>query len=154
MGFTKLKSLQVDANTTAKFTLDAVGDIGGGHPPVLVVRHAGESNAAYWNAVLKHANDTRNRAGGRITKSSLEEDRTFEAKLFAKHVVTGWQFVHEDDGKGGTRPVDFDSLKCEEFLLELVASAPDIYKLLRAFVADPDSFRTSQSIDGVALGKP
>lgn len=155
MGFDRLKAQKVTEAATRDFKLEGVIDFtdanGAIVSPTLVVRHAGPSNAAFWSTVLRQANEKRGAAGiARVTPASIVEARANDAKLYAQFVVVDWRNVFED---GATSPTPFSVDKCEELLLAVAASMPDVFDVLRAFVSDADNFRTVAAVDGAALGK-
>lgn len=146
MGF-DLDKLKVSSATTREFRLDGV-NLGGDDVVVLVVRHAGDSNAPYWNAVLRQINEQRGRTA-KATAALLAADRENAARLFAKYVVTDWRNAYET---GATKPTPFSIEKCEELLVELSLKASDLFGALRSFVTEADNFRAT--VDGADLGKP
>lgn len=151
--YSGLSKLKVSDAATREFRLDGV-DLGAGTPK-LIVRHAGESNSGYWTAILKQSNERQQRAR-KLTQQQIDDNRADDCKLLAKHVVVNWANVLEDDARnpGKPKPSDFSPETCEEFLVELATNAPDIFGALRAFVGDPDNFRSAPAVDGVELGKP
>lgn len=156
MGFSN--KTKITQFATREYPLDI--DLGGGKTPTLIVRHAGESNASFWSAALKQSNVT-TRRGNKVTPATITEGRQADAKLFAKHIVVNWKNVYEDDDKGGGKFVEFDTLKCEQLLMMLVAEEPaESHELrvrafsdLKSFVGNFDNFYETQ-LDGAELGKP
>jgi len=136
-------------------------DLGGPGIPTLIVRHAGETNPAFYAATLKRqASESRKRTSG-SSADAVRENREVDAKLIAKHVVVGWKNVVEDAPRGGILPVDFDTLRCEELLMMILADEPRadqplrmaVFHSLRLFVFDYHNFYEPK-VDGVELGKP
>jgi len=169
MGFSnKAKITQVP---TRELPLDL--DLGGGKQPVLIVRHAGESNPQFWSAALKQANAITRRSA-RITSASINESRQADAKLYARFCVVGWRDVFDSDPRGGGAFISFDTMKCEELLLYLVEPFDEskyatdeakrdalaihqinlkAFESLKTFVSNDENFCEAK-VDGVELGKP
>lgn len=148
-----IKHLRVSAARTARFELNAF-ESGDGKAPTLILRHAGEGNSAYINAVLRSVNGERSgKAGGKVTAQLIREQREELIPLFAHHVITGWEFVYEDDGK----PAECTPAKVEELLRLMCDTQPDgstagdVFDKLVAFARNPENFRGAQDAD--ALGK-
>jgi len=148
MGFLDLIAATMPTGT-ARFVLDTF-PLGSDQAPVLIMRHAGDSNAAYASAVVKAANELRSRAAGsRITESKIAESRSLDARLFAQHVLVGWENVCETPGT----PTPFSPAKAEELLLAIAAKRPDVLTLITSFARDADNFRDASVPTGDALGK-
>lgn len=145
--------MKVSTDVTREFKLDGV-DLGGEGVVTLTVRHAGESNPPFWSAALKQSNEQRNRTGNsKVTAASIAAIREADCRLFSKFVIVNWANVYEDDGKGGVKLAEFDTLKCEEFLTAIAENAPDVFNALKSYITDADNFRTTASVDGAELGK-
>lgn len=134
---------------TVKFPLEMI-TLGGEESPVLEMRYAGRSNCGYQSAIIKVANERRNRgATGKITAAKLAADTELDARLFAQHVIVGWEHVYEHG-----KPVSFTPQKCEELLLELAEHRHDIFLAITTFARDAENFRDVGATAGVELGKP
>lgn len=100
---------------TSTITLPIVAELADGTRPnaKLHVRHAGESNNAWRNAVNKH-----NAKTGLARRAAMRTDDTGEIArrrdldLYPIHIVTGWDDVYDEDGA----PVPFSQDACREFL--------------------------------------
>src|SRR5580693_1222663 len=112
MAFTKLTRLAVKPETTRTFTLDAIV-LGGDDPPALTVRHAGDTNPTFKNALAKHSEELN--VGARDSRAHEMARAEIWAKLLAGYVVTGWEHVYDDEGALVAFSVD----QCEEFLIGL-----------------------------------
>lgn len=132
----------------ARFVFTALR-FGHADAPVLIVRHAGEGNGEYDSAFITAAIEIGLRLAGRASVGKRNEGRNVDAKLFAKHVVTGWENVCEIPGE----PTPFTPEKCEELLLAVVAKRPDWFARLALFVRDADNFRDQPLPSGADLGK-
>jgi hypothetical protein len=92
---------------------------------VLIVKPSGEANDAY-AAALKNA----------VLKGKV--DATAHASIYARHVIVGWEHVHDASGK----PVAYTAAGGEELLHGLIDAkrGHDIVGGLMAFCADADHF--------------
>ena len=119
-------------------------------PWTLILRHAGESNAPFWNAQLKLANETTAKGGAsavRLTTAKIALVRSEWTELAARHVVAGWENVLEDG-----EPIACTPEAALRFLSELSTNAPDMFDALRRFAADAENFRGLVA-DPAAVGK-
>ena len=119
-------------------------------PWTLILRHAGESNAPFWNAQLRLANETTAKSGSsaaRLTTAKIALARGEWAELAAQHVIVGWENVREDGELVACTPE-----AVVRFLTELIAHAPDLFDALRRFAADAENFR-GPIADPASLGK-
>ena len=103
----------------------------------LQVKHAGQSNAAYTNAVGRRNAKVAGTARSSIKKGKAAEilDITLDGDrdLFPKHVITGWDGIVDTEGKA----VPFSQEVCTEFLRALPTW---IMARLSGFVAVPTNF--------------
>lgn len=131
--FKKIKSMSVTKESRAQYLLDAVPG-----SPVLTVKHAGESNKGWYNAVGKQAFVKARGAGGKKLRwdpTFMAEQRELERGLYAKHVIVGWSPNPIDD-EGNDVPFSPDV--CQDLMDAL---PDDMFDDLRAFCQDPDNFR-------------
>jgi hypothetical protein len=126
---------------TVRFTLDGVL-VRSTKPAVLVLKHAGEANAPYFNARAKIDAQLKATTGD-VTGNAM---RPLLIPIFAKHVIAGWDNVNDEAGK----PLAFNATVCAAFLTSLAAKRPDIVDRAFVFAMIPDNF-TGQ-IDAEALG--
>ncbi len=143
-----LNSLAIAPVTTRRYELPI--ELEPGKPWTLHLRHAGESNAAFWNAQLKIVNQTMNKGvtgKTRITPERIALVRTEWAQLAGQHVLVGWENVLEDGEPAACTP---DA--AQRFLAELLANAPDLFDAVRRFASDAEEFR-GELADAVAVGK-
>lgn len=137
---------------TARFALTGIA-VRSDKDVVLIGRHAGRSNRALTNAVLKMAKAQQGKLRASSTQQLAENDAMF-ARMFARYVLTGWENVYGSDGK----PIPFTADKCEEFLLALGAMRPGIAGAggaIDQFFSDEDNFRPpgDEAPDALALGE-
>lgn len=122
---------------------------GGTLPVVLIVKCGGPSNKLLVNAQGRLAKGRRARmSSGVITAETLLADRLEDARLYAAHVVTGWENATEPDGKpaGPTRE------NIEGFLGLLAKKRPQTFQLFAGYVGDESNFVESLG-DPAELGK-
>lgn len=120
-------------------------------PVRLEIQSSGRINAEYTSAILKLGRD-REQEGEPGTAAGLDTSDTRSLKLFARHVVVGWDEVRSELGE----PMPFSARDAEELLLEIAIEqkSPDIVAPLLARAADPNNFRESPIGDPETLGKP
>lgn len=112
---------------TADYTLPIDGD------PKLTMKHAGQTNKPYTNAVVKHNAKSGAFRRGRADASMLADNLNLDRDLFGFHVITGWKGVVDQEGN----EVLFTPDACKEFLYAL----PDwIVQELSAFAARAHNF--------------
>jgi hypothetical protein len=103
--------------------------------PKLFLQPGTEVNKPYHNALLKRNAKLaqRFRAGTKVTREMLKENREHDKILYAKHVITGWEGIVDDDGN----EVAFTPEVCRQFLAQL----PDwIFDDARVFATNPANF--------------
>lgn len=99
-------------------------------PPALVMRVAGQSNKAYWNAITKALPKG---ARQQRVADQVERNRRQDRELLPKHVIVGWQGVYDANGE----EVPFTEANCTAFVKRL----PDwIMDEVRNFAATPTNF--------------
>jgi len=109
--FSHLRKLDVQGAAVAEFELvELEGN------PVLVGVFAGETNAPYYNQLVKRSgkNSRRFRAG-KLTTRELEDNREHDRELFPKHVIKSWRGVMDSRGE----PAQFSMANCLAFLSAL-----------------------------------
>ena len=112
---------------TATYTIPIEGD------PKILLKHAGQTNKPYTNAVVKHNAKSGALRRGRIDASTLEENLRLDRELFPRYVITGWEGVVDTDGVA----VPYSAEACCEFLEAL----PDwIVQELSTFAARASNF--------------
>jgi len=147
------------------FTFATITLTGCDKPLTLQSKHAGFSNPGLSAAQLKSFNERQSRrgngTGGAVTPEMIEADRVLDAKLFAKHVVTGWSPLDKEgqpiagevtvyeDGK----PVPFSATKCEELLLAISKKRLDLFRMYTNWASTGDNFTDMPVGDPAALGK-
>lgn len=133
MSFKYLKNLEIAG--TARCTLYAIA-MPNGESPVLIGKHAGDSNKPYLNANLKLVSRNSKRLmQGRINAAVVEEQRQDDRVLFPEHVIIGWENVFNDNNES----VPFTLENCRDFLNAL----PDyIFDEVRGFFTNPENFVT------------
>lgn len=135
---------------TARYSFDTISPDRAA-PITLIVRHAGDTNPAYWNALIKEASEGRSPVGGRVDATSAHAARVDWADRAAATVVVGWENVTEDG-----KPVPCTPDKVREFLGLLIEPGPealhDVFDHFRRWCADLDNFRVPIAAPAV-LGK-
>ena len=129
--FQHLAKLRVQDDATAEFTFfRIVGE------PTLTVRHAGDTNPDFLNAVLKKPKRLQRaaRRARQITAASIDSARMEDIQLFARCIVVGWSGVLDSQGE----EVEFTRENLIDFL---TAIPPDMFNELRAFCLDIENFR-------------
>lgn len=129
MPFTHLKKYELDDEPVPYPLFHLDGE------PKLFLRPATEKNKAYHNALLKRNAKLaqRFRAGTRVTREMLQENRDHDKVLYAKHVIVGWEGIKDDSGS----EVSFTPDLCRQFLAELPAW---IFDDVRLFAVNPANF--------------
>lgn len=101
----------------------------------LQLRPAGESNSAYYNAMLRKSG-RRTRQMVRtdtIDADMIAQNRRDDRELFPLHVIVGWENIVDSDDN----PVSFSKEECRE----LLAALPDwIVDRIRNHAATPERF--------------
>tara|TARA_R110000822_G_scaffold120633_7_gene254176 strand:- start:3582 stop:4025 length:444 start_codon:yes stop_codon:yes gene_type:complete len=114
---------------TAEFPLPIDGD----PQPKITLKHAGQTNRPYTNAVVKHNAKSGALRRGRVDANLLAENLNLDRELFPQFVITGWSGIEDTEGK----PVPYSMAACAEFLKEL----PDwIVQELSTFAARASNF--------------
>lgn len=133
--FDQLKKLEVSGTKTARMTLHALES-----EPVLILAPATEENKPYFNGLLKRNARNLTRIQSRtITVSVTKENRDEDRRLYAEHVVRGWENVLDSQGN----QVPFDKEVCLEFLTALPGY---IFDDVRVFATNPRNF-TDEVVD-------
>jgi hypothetical protein len=146
------KHASIPVEATREFDL-GISTVADGANLVLVVKHAGEGNKGYWNALIKRVNAMSARGAGRgkLTAEQLDKARAETAEIFATHVVTGWKNAVEDGKPAPCTPEAVGRL-----LAALIApppdGRPDLFDELRKYCEDASNF-TGPALDPVDLGK-
>lgn len=127
--FSHLRKLHVGGAQTAEYELVELEGA-----PVLIGVFAGETNAPYYNALIKRSSRNHRRfKAGKLGSKELQENRDHDRELFPTHVLKDWRGVVDSKGKG----VKFSAANCAEFLKAL----PDyLFDDVRNFFATPQSF--------------
>ena len=112
--------------------------------PTFHVLPALEENKPYYREVLKlnAKQAARMRRGVQITPQLLEQSREQDRRLFAEHIVQGWDGVVDGSGT----PVPFSKEKCREFFAVLPSF---IFDDLRTFCGDVTNFVDGPSTDEI-----
>lgn len=143
--FSYLKKLHVDDSATARYCFEDIN-----HEPILIVRHAGDSNPEFFNAVMKKSKGARRKAktakhlSGPEVVRALEEARKVDVELFVKYIVVGWEDVHDTDGE----LVEFSPEVCKQFL-DLIPL--DMFHEFRNFCLDINNFRDIEEMEDEEL---
>jgi hypothetical protein len=126
--FSHLQKYNIPTGKTAEYPLY---DIEQEKTPVLIVKHAGDTNKGYMNQVIK---ETRKKSRNKnLSHKTLEQSRKQDKDLYPKYVVVGWENVLDKDGN----EAPFNGENCHAFLDAL----PDfMFDELRVFAADISSF--------------
>lgn len=102
----------------------------------LKVVAAGENNKGYFNALLRSQGSSRGRAkisAKTISQETLDSFRDEDKKLYAQHIIKGWENVVDSSGK----KVKFSVKEAESFLEQL----PNwIFDGIRKFCSDIGNF--------------
>lgn len=112
--------------------------------PVLLVKPATESNRVFANEQLRMTkkNATAVRAGA-VNMQMIAETRDNDRKLYAQHVVVGWEGIYDSHGE----LVPFSHEECGKFLDAL----PDwAFDEVRNFCTSPQSFVEQVSVVAIA----
>jgi hypothetical protein len=151
MGFS-FKHASVPVEATREYDL-GIATVIDAPNVVLVVKHAGEGNKPYWNALIKRVNAMTARGAGRgkLTPEQLDKGRAETAEIVAAHVVVGWKNAIEDGKPAACTP---------EAVLRLLSALlapppdgrPDLFDELRKYCEDAGNF-SGPIADPVDLGK-
>jgi hypothetical protein len=132
---------------TRPYTLEGV-HVNCADPVVLMCRHAGFSNPGLTSAQLKAFNARRGRDRS-VSVETMEANRKLDAKVFADHVVVGWENVCEQPGV----PTPLSPTKVEELLLAIGEMRLDKFRQFTDWASDADNFTDVPAGDPVELGK-
>jgi hypothetical protein len=137
MSFSNLRKQAVAEDRTVELVLNQlVGD------PILVVRHLGASNKAFWDDVLARAGTSRLGTKKRLTPADVQAAREENREIVAKHAVVGVRNLVHDDGSPATAAD----------VPDVIASLPDdVFDLVLRFVSDADNFRERVAADPKAI---
>lgn len=115
MSFNQLKTLKLKADMTAEFTLHDIENPDG-TSPTLILSPATEVNKGYFNGLLRRSRkNMRNIQAQNFDTSMIQDNRSNDRVLYAKHVCKGWKTVKDDKGKN----VTFNEEQCLGFLQAL-----------------------------------
>lgn len=106
-----------------------------GGAPKLFMKPAGEKNKGYHDALLKRNAKLAQqfRAGTKVTRAMLQENRHHDKALYGKHVIVGWEGIVDD----ADAEVAFTPEVCKQFLAKL----PNwIFDDVRQFATNPANF--------------
>lgn len=119
------------------------------NPVVLELAHAGRSNAAYINAMMKIRQADGASHGDESSAAELDTSDVRQSKAFARHVVIGWHNVVENG-----KPTACTPDRVEELLVMLIAAKrPDYVRGAVAFASNPDNFREERQPTAESVGK-
>lgn len=119
-------------------------------PVRIEIQSSGRINADYTSAVLR-LNKEREQEGAAGTSAGLEASDARQLKLFAKHVVVGWDEVKDEQ----MQSMPFNARDIEDLLLAISIDqkSPDIVAGLIYRAADQNNFREQPLGSPEALGK-
>lgn len=139
--FGHLKELQVVPDAITKFPFPLIEGC-----PSLQVRHAGDSNSEFFNAVLKrNKHDERMLVEGEtVDADHITRVRLADIELFIDMIVVGWGSVFDSKGKA----VKFTKDNCRDFLTQLPV---DMFNNLRAFCLNVNNFRARNTMSAEEL---
>ena len=120
--------LNFDAESTSRYLIPEIES-----QPVLIVKHAGESNKPFFNSLLKR--QKKNRKMKTINVELLQRGRSEDREDYPKFIIKGWEKVINTQ----EQPVEFSEDNCREFINAL----PDwMFDELRGYCMDPTNFTT------------
>lgn len=114
--------------------------------PVLIVKHAGESNKDYFNEMLRRAEHVQKRRQ-KLSVELIRDNRNRDRELYPKFIVIGWEKVV--DAKGDAVPFSMEN--CNAFLK---AIDDDEFDGLREFCREAANFRVTGDPEGAAGNSP
>lgn len=119
-------------------------------PVRLELRSSGRVNAEYTAAILKLDRE-QPIDGAPTTVAAIESSDARRIKLFARHVVVGWDEVRNEDGA----PMPFSVRDVEDLLMaiSIEQKRPDLVAPAIARAADPANFDEHPAGSAEALGK-
>lgn len=115
--------------------------------PVLMIKHAGEKNKPYFNAMLKSmpVDEIKKIQKGTISASMTAKQRDSDRAIYPGTVLVGWSNITDVDGN----EIPFSVEKATEFLQQI----PEyLFDDIRAFATNPRKF-TQAAIDAEAAAK-
>ncbi len=125
-------------------------------PVTLLVRHAGTTNRAWDNLMLRTPMRpaTATPAAGQ-TPEQLAADRVADRNdsrartnaILAEAIIVGWENVTEDG-----QPVAWSPAGTLRFMAELAEHCPDVWARIQMFASSVSNFRGAE-VDPVDLGK-
>jgi hypothetical protein len=126
--FEHLKKLEV-RDAMSWFDLPEIGE-----GARLRIKPAAESNAQYYNALIRGVGAGNNRRKAKqITAEDLQKHRNLDRKLYPNYVIVGWENVKDAEGES----VEFS----REVARELCDSLPDwLFDSLRNHASQPENF--------------
>lgn len=115
--------------------------------PVLKLRPATEANKPYFNGILRRARKNRGAIqAGVVSGGLVRESRQDDRRLYAQHVLAGWEGVTDSAGE----LVPFNS----ENALAFLEALPDwIFDEVRGFAGTPANFLEDGLNEGAETGK-
>lgn len=133
---------QVKRKITARYEMvNLIGE------PVLIVKHAGESNKPYFNEKLRRAEHAQKRRQ-KLSVAVIVENRERDLELYPKFIVVGWEKVVDVNGK----EVPYTAENFTSFIKTVAGDFwEDEFDLLREFCADTSNFR--ELADGESAAK-
>lgn len=140
--FKNLAGQQIKRGATIEYEMhDLARFMPNNKAPILIGKHAGDSNSNYVAALVKGSSDkaARKAARGKVTPQMIEDQNEKLRERFAKHIFTGWKNVFNGEGKES----EFNYENCLAFLQALSA---DNFGELQDFFSDPSNF-TVESLD-------
>ena len=144
--FSHLDKMHVRGDKSVPYTIFEIA-YNGVHP-ILYVKHAGETNKPYFNALLRrNANNRRIMQAGGIRPETLEESREDDRKVFPEYVITGWKDVTDANGK----PVSYSKSECKACLKAL---PNHMFDQLRLFAGDPFNFTGETNAEELGKNSP
>ena len=132
--FSHLSQLE-EASETARYDFPHIKG-----EPWLEVKQANDSNAAYYNGLLRYQRRYSRRRGRTITVQEVSENREQDRLLYSRHVVVKWGNVSDKSGED----VPLSEEACREFLHAIPTLDMDE---LRDFAANPHSFAKDSTLD-------
>lgn len=131
--FEKIEKLNVSGKTSRMMIPEL------GHDAYVELRIADESNARYYNAILKlgaERAEKRMKRGNKVDPAMLVENRKIDSELFPKYVIVGWGGEYFDN----VCPEGWSVEAAQEFVEQLCQHAPRIFDEIRAHAGSPDKY--------------
>ena len=108
------------------------------------LKHASETNGAYFSMIEKAMKKFINRRGK--NKATFDQTFAIEVRAFCTHVLVGWEGFEESRPEQRQALIDAGKAPLLEYSYEnavaIMTAAPELFKLLLEWAQEPGNFNT------------